>query len=51
MDPVHALRKTPADPEIFHLVALTLLAVAKLTCATPAWRASRLEPLQALRIE
>ena len=46
------LYKTPAfDPAIFAIVAATLLAVAALACLIPAWRASRLEPMQALRTE
>jgi predicted permease len=46
------LYKTPAfDPAIFAIVAATLLAVAALSCLIPAWRASRLEPMQALRTE
>jgi predicted permease len=41
----------PFDPLVFALVAFTLLAVAILACMTPAWRASRLDPVQALRAE
>jgi putative ABC transport system permease protein len=32
-------------------VAATLLLVAALACLVPAWRASRLNPMQALRME
>jgi ABC-type antimicrobial peptide transport system permease subunit len=41
----------PLDPAIFALVSLTLLLVAALACMIPAWRASRLDPMQALRTE
>ncbi len=41
----------PLDPAIFAAVAATLLGVAALACLVPAWRASRIEPMQALRTE
>jgi putative ABC transport system permease protein len=39
------------DPAVFAVVATTLLAIAALACLAPAWRASRLDPMQALRTE
>jgi putative ABC transport system permease protein len=39
----------PIDPAVFLLVSLVLLIVAGAACLAPAWRASRLDPVQALR--
>ncbi len=41
----------PLDPVVFARVAAILLAVASIACIVPAWRASRLDPMQALRTE
>jgi predicted permease len=41
----------PLDPSVFAAVAAILLVVAAMACMAPAWRASRLDPMQALRTE
>ena len=41
----------PLDPAVFAAVSAMLLLVAALACFVPAWRASRLDPMQALRTE
>jgi putative ABC transport system permease protein len=41
----------PLDPAAFAAVSAMLLLVAALACLVPAWRASRLDPMQALRTE
>jgi len=41
----------PLDPVTFAAAAAMLMAVAALACLIPAWRASRIDPMQALRTE
>jgi predicted permease len=41
----------PLDPAVFLLVSVVLVLVAGAACVVPAWRASHLDPMQALRAE
>jgi putative ABC transport system permease protein len=41
----------PLDAWVFISVTAILIAVAAVACLVPAWRASRLDPMQALRTE
>ncbi|MGB8031987.1 MAG: ABC transporter permease [Terracidiphilus sp.] len=41
----------PLDPTVFVLVSLGLILVAASASLAPAWRASRIDPMQALRSE
>jgi predicted permease len=41
----------PFDPVVFIAVAVLLLFIAAIACVVPAWRASRLDPMHALRTE
>jgi predicted permease len=42
---------SPLDPEVYAAMVASLLLTALVACALPAVRASRIEPIQALRIE
>lgn len=39
----------PLDPTVFITVSGKLLVVVAIACVFPAWRASRLNPMQVLR--
>ena len=41
----------PLEPLVFIAMVATLLMVAVVACAAPAWRASSIDPMQALRAE
>jgi putative ABC transport system permease protein len=42
---------TPLDAPVFGIVLVTLMTVAMMACVVPSWRASRLDPIQALRTD
>ena len=39
------------DPPVYALVAITLVAVAALAGSFPAWRATRVDPREALHVD
>ena len=41
----------PLDPAVFACVAASLLLVTCIACLVPSWKASRIDPMQALRNE
>jgi len=41
----------PLDPAVFAAASGTLLLISAVACLVPAWRASRVDPVQALRTE
>ncbi|HEX6534804.1 MAG TPA: ADOP family duplicated permease [Gemmatimonadaceae bacterium] len=44
-------REPPRDPVVFGIVAAVLMVVAAAAATIPAWRAARVDPMEALRAE
>jgi putative ABC transport system permease protein len=42
---------SPANPSTYLEVALLMITIALIACLLPAWRAVRVNPMQALRYE
>jgi putative ABC transport system permease protein len=42
---------TPMDPPTYLVAGIVLVAMGALACAVPAWRASRVQPMEALKID
>jgi ABC-type antimicrobial peptide transport system permease subunit len=42
---------SPRNPMVFAVVTVVLLLVALLASVVPAWRAARIDPIEALRVE
>ena len=42
---------SPLEPRVFGVTLLLLLGAALLACLVPAWRATRADPLEAMRVE
>lgn len=42
---------SPRDPQVLLIVVVVLLVSALVACALPAWRASRVDPMEALKAE
>jgi ABC-type lipoprotein release transport system permease subunit len=40
----------PLDPTVYGMVAVLFAAVATVACLVPSFRASRIDPLEALRV-
>jgi ABC-type antimicrobial peptide transport system permease subunit len=43
-------RVSPRDPLAFGLAFIVMMSVALIACFLPAWRATRIDPVRALRV-